>query len=96
LYFSETERVADRKYRRRFVGVGAATEPRLPFFGQVDLKHIVDLSRPAVLKTLGILADDAFESWPTVPSRTRLQRLGLGGASAANSKGNLESGRSSY
>jgi len=27
------------------------------FFAQVDLKHVVDLSTPAVLKMLGISAD---------------------------------------
>jgi hypothetical protein len=57
LYFSETERVADLEYRRRFAGVGAATEPRLMFFAEVHLKHVVDLSRLAVLKTLGISAN---------------------------------------
>jgi RES domain-containing protein len=77
LYFSETERVADLEYRRRFAGIGAATEPRLTFFAEVDLKHVVDLSRPAVLKTLGILADDVFAAWRSVSSPTRLQRLGF-------------------
>jgi RES domain len=77
LYFSETERVADLEYRRRFVGVGAATEPRLTFFAQVDLKHVVDLSRPAVLKALGISTDDMLETWRSALLPTRLQRLGL-------------------
>jgi RES domain-containing protein len=77
LYFSETERVADLEYRRRFVGLGAANEPRLVFFAQVDLKHVVDLSRAAVLKTLGVSADDVFAAWRSAPSPTRLQRLGL-------------------
>ena len=77
LYFSESERVADLEYRRRFLGLGAATEPRLTFFAQVDLKHVVDLSRPTVLKTLGISADDVLTPWRTVSSPTRLQRLGL-------------------
>jgi RES domain len=45
LYFSETERVAVLEYRRRFASVSAATEPRLMFFAQVDLKRVVDLSR---------------------------------------------------
>jgi hypothetical protein len=58
LYFSETERVAELEYRRRFVDVAAATEPRLTFFAQVDLKHVIDLSRPAVLKAVGITSDD--------------------------------------
>ena len=39
LYFSETERVADLEYRRRFAGVGTDTEPRLTFFAEVDLKQ---------------------------------------------------------
>lgn len=77
LYFSETERVADLEYRRRFAGLGASTEPRLTFFAQVDLKDVIDLSRPAVLKMLGISADDLFTAWRSVPSPTRLQRLGL-------------------
>jgi hypothetical protein len=77
LYFSETERVADLEYRRRFAGVGAATEPRLTFFAQVNLKHVVDLSRPAVRKTLGISGEDLFETWRSAPSPTRLQRLGI-------------------
>jgi hypothetical protein len=38
LYFSETGRVADLEYRRRFAGVGSATEPRLTFFAEVDLR----------------------------------------------------------
>ena len=77
LYFSETERVADLEYRRRFAGVGTATEPRLTYFAQVDLKHVVDLSRPAVLRTLGISADEILAPWRSVSSPTRLQRLGL-------------------
>jgi len=76
-YFSETERVADLEYRRRFSSVGAATEPRLTFFAEVDLKHVVDRWRPAVLKTPGISADDALAPWRSVSSPTRLQRLGL-------------------
>ena len=62
LYFSETERVADLEYRRRFAGVGTASEPRLTFFAQVDLKHVVDLSRPMVLRTLDISADLDYDS----------------------------------
>ena len=77
LYFSETEDVAELEYRRRFAGLGAATEPRLTFFAQVDLKQVVDLSRPAVLKVLGLSAGDLFETWRSVPTPTRLQRLGL-------------------
>jgi RES domain len=77
LYFSETERVAVLEYRRRFAGVSATTEPRLMFFAQVDLKRVVDLSRSAVLKTLGISADELFETWRSAHSPTRLQRLGL-------------------
>jgi hypothetical protein len=77
LYFSETQRVADLEYRRRFAGVGAATEPQLTFFAEVDLKHVVDLSRRAVLKALGISADDVFGAWRSVSSSTPLQRLGL-------------------
>jgi RES domain-containing protein len=77
LYFSETERVADLEYRRRFGGVVAATEPRLTFFADVDLNHVVDLSKPAVLRTLGISADDVFAAWRSVSSPTRLQRLGI-------------------
>lgn len=77
LYFSETERVAELEYRRRFAGVGVATEPRLTFFAQVDLKHVVDLSKPAVINMLGLSADDLFETWRSVPTPTRLQRLGL-------------------
>lgn len=77
LYFSETERVADLEYRRRFSGLGAATEPQLTFFAEVNLKHVVDLSRRAVLKALGISADEVFGAWRSVSSPTRLQRLGL-------------------
>jgi hypothetical protein len=77
LYFSETERVALFEYRRRFVGVGAVREPRLTFFAQVDLKHVVDLSRPAVLNMLRISPNDLSAAWRSAPSPTRLQRLGL-------------------
>src|SRR5207237_6281743 len=77
LYFSETEHVANLEYGRRFVGLGAATEPRVTAFAQVDLKHVVDLSRPAVLKALGISIDDMFALWRSAPSPTRIQRLGL-------------------
>ena len=57
-------------------GVGAATEPRLTFFAQIDLKHVVDFSRPAVLKALAISAGDVFEAWRNASSPARLQRLG--------------------
>jgi len=77
LYFSETERVADLEFRGRFAGVGTATEPRLTFFARVDLKDVVDLSGPAVLKALGMSIDDVLEAWRSAPSPTRLQRLGL-------------------
>lgn len=77
LYFSETERVADLEYRRRFAGIAAATEPRLTFFAQVDLKHVVDLSRPTVLRALGVSADEIFASWRGLSGPTRLQQLGL-------------------
>ncbi|HEX2461615.1 MAG TPA: RES domain-containing protein [Vicinamibacterales bacterium] len=77
LYFSETGRVADLEYRRRFAGVGSATKPRLTFFAEVDLRHVVDLSSHAVLETLDMSADDLFAAWRIVSSPTRLQRLGL-------------------
>jgi hypothetical protein len=77
LYFSETGRVADLEYRRRFAGVGSATEPRLTFFAEVDLRHVVDLSSHAVLEALDMSADDLFAAWRIVSSPTRLQRLGL-------------------
>jgi hypothetical protein len=77
LYFSETERVADVEYRGRFAGVGPSSEPRLIFVAQVDLRHVVDLSRPAVLKALGISIDDVLEPWRTAPVPTHLQQLGL-------------------
>ena len=77
LYFSETERVADREFHGRFAGVGTATEPRLTFYARVDLKGVVDLSLPAVLNALGMSIDDVLEAWRGAPSPTRLQRLGL-------------------
>jgi RES domain-containing protein len=76
LYFSETEQLADLEYRRWFAGTGSATEPRLVFFAEVDLRRIVDLSRPRVLKALALLAEDLLQPWRTVPSPTRLQKLG--------------------
>ncbi len=53
------------------------TEPRLTFFAQIDLKHVIDLSKPDVLKALGLSADDVWETWRSVSSPTQLQRLGL-------------------
>jgi RES domain-containing protein len=76
LYFSETERVADLEYRRRFAGVALSAEPRLTFSAQVDLKHVVDLSKPAILRVLGLSTEDLFGPWRGASSPTRLQRLG--------------------
>lgn len=76
LYFSETERVADLEYRQCFAGMAAATEPRLTFFAEVDLKRIVDLSRPAVLTSLGLSANDLRQPWRTASTPTRVQQLG--------------------
>lgn len=75
LYFSETERVADLEYRRRFAGVAPA-EPRLTFSAQVDLKHVVDLSKPPTLRVLRLSTEDLFGPWRGASSATRLQRLG--------------------
>lgn len=77
VYFSETQRVADLEYGGRFAGVRAASEPRLTFFAEVDLKDVVDLSRPAVRATLGLSADDLREPWRGAAAPTPLQRLGL-------------------
>jgi RES domain-containing protein len=76
LYFSETERVAALEYRRRFAGVGASPEPKLTFSALVDLKHVVDLSKPGVLKVFGLSTEDLFGPWRSASSPTRLQRLG--------------------
>jgi RES domain-containing protein len=77
LYFSETERIASIEYRRPFRGTSAANEPRLTFVADVDLRRIVDLQKPAVLKALGLSSADLFEPWRGVASPTRLQQLGL-------------------
>ncbi len=76
LYFSENERVASLEYRRRFIAASAATEPRLTFFAEVDLKRIVDLSRSIVVKALGLSSGDLLQPWRTVASPTPLQQLG--------------------
>jgi len=52
--------------------VTESTEPRLTFTAEVDLKHIIDLSKPAILKVFGLSTDDLFAPWRTPRSPTRL------------------------
>jgi RES domain-containing protein len=76
VYFSEDEATASCEYLSYWSPVDAAHQPKLVYFADVTLGHIVDLTDPGVRVELGMSEGDLFGGWRTRPATTPLQCLG--------------------
>lgn len=76
LYFSETVRVSEAEYRKKWENIEGQHQPTMRYTARVDLRHIVDLGDRETLRILGLTREELYGTWRLARGLTRLQLLG--------------------
>jgi RES domain-containing protein len=76
VYFSETEVVAKYEYDDYWKNTPAANQPVVTYYAEIELRRVIDLENPAVLKALKLDPADLFEPWRMAATPISTQFLG--------------------
>jgi hypothetical protein len=76
LYFSETVRVSEAEYKKKWKNIEGQHQPTMRYTARVDLRHIVDLGDRETLRILGLTREELYGTWRVARGPTRLQLLG--------------------
>jgi RES domain-containing protein len=77
VYFSEGEGTASVEYAGFWAPLGEKYQPKVTFFADLSVAHVIDLVEPAVRTRLGVTDEDLFGGWRRRAANTRLQKIGL-------------------